>query len=129
MPIPTQTGPRGKRSATVWGILPAVVVSLLLGVFAWSCVEPVVLGTPTYWLTFGGSPRLLRGFPPPYPPLGFGYWHCKLPGGSGTGWYQVTWVLPLTPPARPGAQAPAPMRWHRLPNPGRRGGVVAVLGP
>jgi hypothetical protein len=91
VPIVSEANQRERHSPVV-ALLLALVVLPPLGVFAWSCYEPVVLMLPGRWLWFGhtseehqsGNWRIGHG--------GMDVW-IKLPGTPKTEWFAIrTWT-------------------------------------
>jgi hypothetical protein len=80
-------------------ILLAVLILPLVGIFAWSFYQPVLLGRQGQGVSFGRTTNDLRRHATSSRPgfisnvqANFGWWAVKLPGGRKSGWYGVVWV-------------------------------------
>jgi hypothetical protein len=98
MPILIETTHPRKRRAPVWLLILAVVVLPLVGVFAWSCVQPVVLFDGTRGVAFWHlTEAQLSGFM--HRPSNYSFFRgpnrgmniFKLPGHE-TGYYLAGWA-------------------------------------
>jgi hypothetical protein len=89
MPLLTEADHPRKRRLLVWALIPAVVVLALVGLFGWSCVQPVRFGQRRRWVAFGRTTYRLSNDWQSVP--GDGWWFFKLPGGRRAGWYGVEW--------------------------------------
>jgi hypothetical protein len=91
MPILTETTHLRKRHAPVWLLILAVVVLPLVGLFAWSFYQPVILSYQMSGIAFGRiSKEALR--PPRSLKPNYFWVDFKLPGGKETGWYAAGWI-------------------------------------
>lgn len=91
MPLLTATDPPRQRRVPVWMLILALVVLPLVGLFAWSCYQPVRLVVNSRGIAFGRfSEDDLRQEPTGIP--GYGWSAFKLPGGRKTGSYVVAYI-------------------------------------
>jgi hypothetical protein len=87
----------------VWTLILALVVVPQVGVFAWSCYQPIEIGVRWRCVAFGRAPGDAESASDPNKHFISGrgsesaWWGVKLPGGQSTGWYCAGWVWQKSP--------------------------------
>jgi hypothetical protein len=81
----------------VWALVLALVGLPLVGLFAWSCYQPVWIVNDNRGVGFGYTTHPFWSRSTTYWPH-YGWGFIKLPGGRKTGWYVAGWLwMPSNP--------------------------------